>query len=162
MIKLFKKDVKILFYDSIDLPHRNYMKFNKEMMRANEVGGNPSDIPKRLKKALAFNNAGEAAKVATELSNAEIAYNYVLAEIDPQGLALAAITKSIGGVMVDDFSTSGLQDTLSQLQDLGITKREVDENTDTVKKNWKMSLKSIFPKISAAKIYNGIKRYLTA
>lgn len=159
MIQFFKKQTKIELWDGIeDLPHRNYMKFNKEMMRANEVGSSGFDIMKRISKALSFNKVGDSSKVAKELSNAQMAYNYAMNEIDPQGLALAAITKSIGGVPCNDFTTSGLMNTLSKLQDLGITKKEVDANTEAVKKNLKKNLKFSSLKNLAARIYNGIRQ----
>ena len=55
MIRLFKKKKKIEFYDSIEeLPYKNYMKFNKEMMRQNEVGHNFGDVKKRIERSINF------------------------------------------------------------------------------------------------------------
>ena len=160
MIQFFlKKQTKIQLWDSIeDLPHRNYMKFNKEMMRDNEVGSSPSDIMKRISKALSFNKHGQKEKVAKELSNAQLAYNYLMNEIDPEGLALAALTKSIGGVPCNDFTTAGLMNTLEKLQDLGITKKQVTDYTQTVKKNLSKNSKFSFLKTLLEKMLSSIRR----
>lgn len=156
---LLKKQTKIQLWDGIeDFPHRNYMKFNKEMMRANEVGSSPSDIMKRIGKALSFNKHGQKDKVAKELTNAQLAYNYMMNEIDPEGLALAALTKSIGGVPCDDFTTSGLMNTLEKLQDLGITKKQVTDYTQTVKKNLSKNSKFSFLKTFLGRISRSIRR----
>ena len=155
---LLKKQTVQLWDDIEDLPHRNYMKFNKEIMRANEVGASPSDIMKRIGKALSFNKHGQKDKVAKELTNAQLAYNYMMNEIDPEGLALAAITKSIGGVPCDDFTTSGLMNTLEKLQDLGVTKKQVTHYTQTVKKNLSKNSKFSFLKTLLEKMSRSIQR----
>ena len=158
MIQFLKKQTKIELWDGIeDLPHRNYMKFNKEMMRSNEVGSSGDDIMKRIKNALSFNKIGQKTKVAKELSNAQMAYNYLMNEIDPKGLALAAITKSIDGNLCQDYTTSGLMNTLNKLQDLGITKKEVDTYTDKVKKKLRKNSRFSFLKSLRVRICHLIR-----
>jgi hypothetical protein len=135
MIKLFKKKAEILFYDSIEeMPHRNYMKFNKEMMRDREVGSSISDIMKRISRAMQFIAAQENDKAMKELTNAQMAYAYSQNEIDPKGLALAAMVKSINGVESDNITADGLKNTLEVLQRLGLTKAEVDDTAGKIKK----------------------------
>jgi len=136
MITFRKKKTEVKFYDSIEeMPHRRYMKFNKEMMRANEVGNSMTDVIKRIDRAMGFIQAKESDKAVRELSNARLAYSYSQAELEPKGLALAAMVKSINGVEVDDITASGLQNTLEVLQNIGMSKRELDHNADSVKKS---------------------------
>jgi len=135
MITFKKKKTIILFYDSIEeMPHRRYMKFNKEMMRANEVGNTMVDVIKRIDRAMGFIQAKESDKATEELSNARMAYSYSQAELEPRGLALAAMVKSVNGVESKDITTSGLQHTLTILQNIGMTKKELDSNADSIKK----------------------------
>ena len=145
MIKLSKKRVEVIFYDSIEeMPHRRYMKFNKEMMRANEVGNTVADMMKRVDRAMSFIGAKEHDKAMKELSNAKMSYSYAQNQLEPKGLALAAMVKSINGVERNDISTSGLQSTLALLQDIGITKKELDDTSGSIKKKLRGSLKFSF------------------
>ena len=159
MITFKKKKTEVKFYDSIEeMPHRRYMKFNKEMMRANEVGNSMTDITKRVDRAMGFIKAKESDKAIRELSNARLAYSYSQAELEPKGLALAAMVKSINGVEVNDITTSGLQATLLVLQDMGMSKKELENNADTVKKKLSKSLKSFSLYSLMGKILSIIKR----
>ncbi len=145
MITFKKKKTIIVFYDSIEeMPHRRYMKFNKEMMRANEVGNTMSDVIKRIDRAMGFIQAKESDKATKELSNARMAYSYSQAELEPRGLALAAMVKSINGVESKDITTSGLQHTLEILQNIGMTKKELNNNADSIKKKLNKSSKYSF------------------
>ena len=135
MIRLIKRKVSIEFYDSIEeMPHRNYMKFNKEMMRQNEVGNDNNDVLKRIERAMSFINAGSSDKAFRELSNARMTYTYAGAEIQPKGLALASMVKTIDGQPQTDLTSDGLRRVLTVLQDNGITKQEVDEISEDIKK----------------------------
>jgi DNA topoisomerase IA len=88
----FRKKSKIEFFDSIEeVPHRRYMKFNKELMRSNEVGSSPIDILKRIQRCIDYIMAGNKESALKELANAQLAYNYAMLELDPKGLALAAM-----------------------------------------------------------------------
>ena len=145
MIIFKKKKTEVKFYDSIEeMPHRRYMKFNKEMMRANEVGNSMADVIKRIDRAMGFIQAKESDKAVRELSNARLAYSYSQAELEPKGLALAAMVKSVNGVEVNDITTSGLQNTLEVLQNIGMSKKELDHNADSVKKKLNKSSKYSF------------------
>jgi hypothetical protein len=159
MITFRKKKTEVKFYDSIEeMPHRRYMKFNKEMMRANEVGNSMTDVIKRIDRAMGFIQAKESDKAVRELSNARLAYSYSQAELEPKGLALAAMVKSINGVDVDDITASGLQNTLEVLQNIGMTKRELDHNADSVKKKSSKSLKFSFLSSLMGRISSIIRR----
>jgi len=159
MITFKKKKTEVKFYDSIEeMPHRRYMKFNKEMMRANEVGNSMADVIKRIDRAMGFIQAKESDKAVRELSNARLAYSYSQAELEPKGLALAAMVKSINGVEVDDITTSGLQNTLDVLQNIGMTKQELDHNADSVKKKLSKSSRFSFLFSLMGRISSIIKR----
>ena len=145
MINFFKKKITVEFYDSIEeMPHRRYMKFNKEMMRQNEVGNDITDISKRIERAMSFINSGSSDKAFKELSNARLTFNYSDAQLQPKGLALASMVKSINGIEQTDLTSDGLRRVLSILQDLGITKGEIDEATESIKKKSSKSLKYSF------------------
>jgi len=157
----FRKKRKIEFFDSIEeVPHRRYMKFNKELMRSNEVGSSPIDILKRIQRCIDYIMAGNNESALKELANAQLAYNYAMLELDPKGLALAAMVKSIDGEPCNDISSSGLQDTFKVLQDAGITKAEVDDTADKIKKKSKQSLKSSSQVNSMEETLSTIKQLL--
>jgi len=159
MIIFKKKKTEVKFYDSIEeMPHRRYMKFNKEMMRANEVGNSMADVIKRIDRAMGFIQAKESDKAVRELSNARLAYSYSQAELEPKGLALAAMVKSVNGVEVNDITTSGLQNTLEVLQNIGMSKKELDHNADSVKKKSNKSSKYSFLYSLMGRISSIIKR----
>lgn len=159
MITFKKRKTEVIFYDSIEeMPHRRYMKFNKEMMRSNEVGNTMADVIKRINRAMGFIGANEGDKAMKELSNARMAFNYSQAELEPKGLALAAMVKSINGVEVEDITTSGLQNTLEVLQRIGITKKEVEDTADGIKKKSNKSSKYSFLSSLRAKISSIIRR----
>jgi hypothetical protein len=159
MITFKKKKTEVKFYDSIEeMPHRRYMKFNKEMMRANEVGNSMTDVIKRIDRAMGFIQAKESDKAVRELSNARLAYSYSQAELEPKGLALAAMVKSVNGVEVNDITTSGLQNTLEVLQNIGMSKKELDHNADSVKKKSNKSSKYSFLSSLMGRISSIIKR----
>jgi hypothetical protein len=159
MIIFKKKKTEVKFYDSIEeMPHRRYMKFNKEMMRANEVGNSMADVIKRIDRAMGFIQAKESDKAVRELSNARLAYSYSQAELEPKGLALAAMVKSVNGVEVNDITTSGLQNTLEVLQNIGMSKKELDHNADSVKKKLSKSSKYSFLSSLMGRISSIIRR----
>lgn len=138
MIRLFKKKKKVEFYDSIEeLPYKNYMKFNKEMMRQNEVGHNFLDVKKRIERSMNFIVSGFPDKAMKELNNSMMTFAYIENEINASGLAMATIVKSIDGQECNDLTSSGLQETLNILSDLGITQKEIEQTTKTVKKKLK-------------------------
>jgi hypothetical protein len=87
-----------------------------------------------------------------------MAYNYSQAELEPKGLALAAMVKSINGVEVEDITTSGLKNTLEVLQRIGVTKKEVDINAESIKKKSSKSLGYSFLSNLREKISSIIRR----
>ena len=107
---------------------------------------------------MGFIGANEGEKAMKELSNARMAFSYSQAELEPKGLALAAMVKSINGVEVEDITTSGLQNTLEVLQRIGITKKEVEDTADGIKKKSNKSLKYSFLSNLMGKISSIIKR----
>ena len=138
MIRLFKKKKKIEFFDSIEeLPYKNYMKFNKEMMRQNEVGHNFVDVKKRIERSMNFIVSGFPEKAMKELNNSMMTFAYIENEINASGLAMATIVKSIDGQECNDLTSSGLQETLNILSDLGIKQKEIEQTTKEVKKKLK-------------------------
>ncbi len=159
MIRLLKRKVSIEFYDSIEeMPHRNYMKFNKEMMRQNEVGNDETDVLKRIERAMSFINAGSSDKAFKELSNARMAYTYANAELHPRGLALASMVKTIDGQQQNDLTSDGLRRVLKVLQDEGITKKEVETISEEVKKKLSENLKYFFHTNLKVKMLSIIRR----
>jgi len=159
MIRLLKRKKLIEFYDSIEeMPHRNYMKFNKEMMRQNEVGNDETDVLKRIERAMSFINAGSSDKAFKELSNARMSYTYANAELHPRGLALASMVKTIDGQPQNDLTSDGLREVLVFLQDEGITKKEVETISEQIKKKWNENLKYFFRINLKAKISSIIRR----
>jgi hypothetical protein len=117
-----------------------------------------ADVIKRIDRAMGFIQAKESDKAVRELSNARLAYSYSQAELEPKGLALAAMVKSINGVEVNDITTSGLQHTLEVLQNIGISKRELDHNADSVKKKSSKSSKYSFLSSLMGRISSIIRR----
>jgi hypothetical protein len=54
------------------------------------------------------------------------------------------MVKSINGIEQTDLTSDGLRRVLSILQDLGITKGEIDDATESIKKKSSRNLKSSF------------------
>ena len=113
-------------------------------MRQNEVGNDMTDVMKRIERAMSFINADSPDKAFKELSNARMTFNYANAQLQPKGLALASMVKSVNGIEQNDLTSDGLRRVLSMLQDLGITKNEVDYLTDDIKKKSRKNSKSSF------------------
>jgi len=113
-------------------------------MRQNEVGNDMTDVMKRIERAMSFINADSSDKAFKELSNARLTFNYANAQLQPKGLALASMVKSVNGIEQTDLTSDGLRRVLTMLQDLGITKNEVDTVTEDIKKKLKPNSKSSF------------------
>ena len=66
--------------------------------------------------------------------------------------------RTIYGKEQNDITTDGMRRVLGMLQDLGITKKEVDQTTDEIKKKLKGNLKSSFLTNLRVKILSIIRR----
>jgi hypothetical protein len=158
--KINKIDVE--FYNSIEeMPHVRYMKFNKELIRANEVGTGTIDLIKRVNRAIGYLKADQHENAQKEMLNLKLNINYIEHEIDPKSFALACVVKSIDGELCDDITTDGLKLVIDKLQKAGITKKDVDKNVDDIKKKLSWKYLCSIPVNLAMKVYHSIKRSLT-
>lgn len=162
MLRKKINQIDVEFYNSIEeMPHVRYMKFNKELIRANEVGTGTIDLIKRVNRAIGYLKADQHENAQKEMLNLKLNINYIEHEIDPKSFALACVVKSIDGVLCDDITTDGLKVVIEKLQKAGITKKDVDKNVDDIKK--KLSWKSLYsiPVNLVMKVYHLTKQLLT-
>ena len=142
---------KIEFYESIETaPYRNYQKFNKYLALANEVGENPQDWYKRIDRATKYVAAGDKATAVKELSNLKLSVAHAAQEFSPQGFALAAMVKSVDGVLVTDLSAESLTKVLEAMSDSGYSLQSLRAKILDLKKKLIHKLKYILQRLRAA------------
>lgn len=159
MKSITKKGKECLFYTSSEeIPHVRYVLFNQDLVRVKQVGSGPYDLQERNTRARQYKKMGDYESMEKELSNQSLLLSYLFNGYSPEGIALAVICKSIGGVEKDDLTQDGLKRTLDELHKLGITKLEVDETLIDVKKKSKRNWKCFSLLVSKAKMWLSMQR----
>lgn len=132
----------IEYYESSETaPYRRWQKFLKYLNKKDETGDEPLDIFKRADRSVAYIGAGNTDAAIKEISNLKLAYSHMVNEVGLSAMANAVMIKSINGVLCDDITTGGLQNTIDKLD--GTSKREIDEKNQLIKKKSWRNLKSI-------------------
>jgi hypothetical protein len=137
-----KADVQ--YYTDLETPYIRYHKFIKYLTIQAEVGSEAGNIQTRANRALQYLEKGDTESVKAELSNLKMLSSFIQNDIIPEGLAVASMVKSIGGVECNDLSIEGLNKVLLQLDSLGITKSDVSAKNEEIKKKSPLNWKSIF------------------
>lgn len=144
---------KIEYYDSAETyPFKRSQRFYKLLAQDAEIGDNPLDNFKRIDLALAFITNGQLEEAKTELSNLRMIWFYTINEYSPVGAAEAISVKSIDGVPCDDITTDGLEATLQKLSDIGLTRDDIRNKVEEIKKKSRWNWSSITKKFSTAKM----------
>jgi hypothetical protein len=144
-----KADVQ--YYTDLETPYIRYHKFIKYLTIQSEVGSEAGNIQQRANRALQYLEKGDTESVKAELSNLKMLSSFIQNEIIPEGLAVASMVKSIGGVEYNDLSIEGLNKVLLQLDSLGITKSDVSAKNEEIKKKSRLNWRSIFRIFSRGK-----------
>lgn len=126
---------KIEYFESIETaPFKRWQKFNKFLNKKAETGDEPNDIFKRVDRIIGYAGANNIDAVVKEAVNLKMAYHQMMSEVSLDGLAHAVMVKSIDGVECKDITTEGLEKVLQQLSDAGLTKNEISEKNESIKK----------------------------
>ena len=137
---------KVELYESIeDLPVTRYHRFNKFMLIDAGIGSDLTSLDTRIAKAIAFINAKDNQSAIIELYNLRQGVFLMQGEITPRHLAFAALVKSIDGVDRNDFSESGIKETLNLLQDCPV--KEMDKQIDEIKKKLDSEIEAYVPSL---------------
>lgn len=127
--------IKIEIYDTPEeLPIKRYQRFNKFLMKANEVGNDFSDYNARTLKAMEFLKKKMMDEAVVELDNRrQLVFNAFM-EYSPSSFALAILVKSIDGEVFTDYSEEGLMKVLDRLDEIGFSENEKNKTIKQVKK----------------------------
>lgn len=142
----------VQYYNDLTTPYVRYHLFTKYLTMQSEVGSDAGSIQVRANRALQYLEAGDKESVKAELSNLKLLSQFIQNDIMPEGLAVATMVKSIDGKECNDLSLEGLNKVLLELDKLGITKKDVSEKTEEIKKKSRLSWKSIFQKFLRGKV----------
>lgn len=136
----------IELYDSIEsLPIRRYNKFNKYLLFDNEVGASFEDYLKRSQKTTEYLKTGLYEEALQELSNrTEMVFNAYNNYI-PKDYALAVLVYSIDGKVYSDYTDAGLDEIINILDEIGFSRKQANEETESLKKKVEMELSKLFP-----------------
>lgn len=128
-----------------ELPMRRYQRFNKFLMIENEVGSTFEDYKKRSEQEIAYLRNGMIQEAIQELSNrTQMVYNAFM-EYSPKGRAMAILVHSIGGTIYKDYTASGLDAILDDLENIGLSQKIATEIVDETKKKIETALTKYFP-----------------
>jgi chemotaxis protein CheY-P-specific phosphatase CheC len=131
----------IEFYDSADsLPIKRFQKFNKHLMIDNEVGSTFEDFLKRDAKIMEYLKKEMWKEAVDEMGNkTQTAFN-LYKEYSPKEHALAIMVYSIDGEVMNDYSSSALDAIIKRLDEMKLSKKDMDQTVSEVKKkstrNW--------------------------
>lgn len=142
----------VQYYNDLTTPYVRYHLFTKYLTMQSEVGSDAGNIATRANRALQYLEAGDKESVKAELSNLKLLSQFIQNDIMPEGLAIASMVKSINGKECNDLSLEGLNGVLLQLDTLGITKKEVSEKTEEIKKKYRLNWRFIFQKFLRGKV----------
>ncbi len=135
----------IKIYDDIEqLPILRFQKFNKYIMKANEIGSSFADYDLRTQKTLEFLQAGMIQEAIQELSNRRMTVFNAYNENSIKGRALAVMVKSIDGIEYNDLSDETIDKVLKHLEIIGISNKITFEALLKAKKKNRTRFGSVF------------------
>lgn len=136
---------KVQFYDNIKtLPIRRYQQSNKHLMVAADIGSDFTDFDKRSLEITEFLQKGMLPEAIKSIENRRQSVWNAFQNYNPKGMALAVMVYSINGIEKKDFSDSGLEQVLDELNEIGFNYGDMIDNLSDVKKKSKLNLKHIF------------------
>ena len=143
-VQIGKKKVKI--YDSIEeLPMKRFHKYNKMLLIDSGLGSDLSDFDRHISRAAAFLKEGKTEQAIIEMENMRQNIYNIQSGIDPKMLAFACLVAEIEGKAVTDISDDALRALAEEFGD--ITKKDLTDTMESVKKKIDEELVTYFPKI---------------
>jgi len=121
-IILKRKKVNI-FAEAEETVINRYNKFNKCLLLRSEIGSDPTSIYTRLSDISKV--AGDPDKLANSMHNLLQLFSFITEEINVEHRAFAVMVASIDGEERNDITDSGLERTLKELSELGLTQRDL-------------------------------------
>lgn len=137
---------------------RRYNAWMKYVVKESEIGGDLSDLEKRLSGAAKYIKEGMKEEAANEIENLVRLVWEFYQDQSPTQYAFACLVFSINGEECDDYSPSGLDEVLEKLDKVGLTQATLVEYNDGLKKKSKKSWKRIFRVSSQEKEKDANKR----
>lgn len=117
-----------------DLPIKKYQKFNKYLMIDNEIGSDYMDYAKRTAKLRAFLDKSMISEAIQEDNNrTQMVFN-LMEEYSPKNMALAVMVRRIDNEKIDSSTSSKLEWIVKKLDEIGFSKKHLDEAIEAVKK----------------------------
>lgn len=143
-IKIGNKKIKI--YDSIEeLPMKRFHKYNKMLLVDSGLGSDLSDFDRHISRVAAFLKEGKTELAITEIENMRQNIYNIQAGIDPKMFAFACLVAEINGEGITDISDDALRALAEELGN--ITKKDLTDTMESVKKKIDEELVTYFPKI---------------
>ena len=141
---ILEDKTKVLLYEGSDeLLIERYQKFQKYLMIEGEIGSSFADYDKRMSKTREFLKADMVKEAMQELNNQRQLVFNVFTEYNPKSRAMAYLVHSIDG-KVYGYTTAEIDEIIERLNSGGLTKGELDNTTDEVKKKSSWRLSNIF------------------
>lgn len=138
---------EVAFYDSIqDLPMFRLNEFQIHLSQDSGIGSDVRDWDKRMLRVDEYLAAGDTKNAIRERHNSRLGIYLMLEGISTAARCLADLVHSINGEPIRDFSDSALLIVHKQLMER-MTKAQVDELVDTLKKKFKHELRVAFPSL---------------
>lgn len=132
-------------YDSLqELPAALESKMQGYLMQEIGIGGKPNSVLYHIEQAIRmFDKNPTGAK--TEIENAHFAYHNAVEEYNPKHYGWACLVRKINGKPIEDYSETGLKDTIALLSAYGLTDEMIADSLELVKKNLTGKTNTIFP-----------------
>lgn len=125
---------RIEFYDDIDSPMLNWIKFNKFYLASNSVGCDIASINTRIDQIQLHLNGEAINKAAIELDNLRKLISILLNESNFDLLALASMVKSIDGIQMNINTDGEIEAVAEKLKKIGISIKDMKINEAIKKK----------------------------
>ena len=123
-----------VFAAAEELPISRYAKFQKYALIEAGLGSDLKSIGSHFGKLFEYLTQKMNEEALQETKNLYYNIHLIMEEINVESLAFACLIHSIDGKEVIDTSEEGLKLTVAQLSEIGLTKKMVDENNQSVKK----------------------------
>lgn len=124
-----------LFSTIKELPIQRHKAMQAMLLQDSGIGSDMSSIDQRLSSAITFLNANKPAEAATEIANFRYAIFSMAEKIDYKTKSFACLVKSINGKEFIDLTNEGLEAVCVEIEATNISREELDNHFENVKKN---------------------------
>lgn len=125
-----------LFSTIKELPIQRHKAMQAMLLQDSGIGADMASIDHRLSSAISFLNANKPAEAATEIANFRYTAFSIMNQLDYKTKSFACLVKSINGKEFTDLTNEGLQVVCLEIEATNISREELDNHFENVKKNW--------------------------